>query len=52
MVSVAETKKISTTETMASKWNSMENGIRCGTEMIEVSFSAEKSTIPSTSASK
>ena len=46
MVSVADTRKISTTEMMASAWNSIRNGIRCGTAMMEVSRSAEKSTLP------
>lgn len=46
MVSVADTRKISTTDTMASAWNSMRNGIRCGTAMTEVSRRAEKSTFP------
>ena len=46
MVSVADTRKISTTDKIASAWNSMRNGIRWGTAMIEVSRRAEKSTFP------
>ena len=46
MVSVAETKKIRTTDKIASERNSILNGIKCGKAIKLVSDSAEKSTIP------
>ena len=46
IVSVADTRKINVTETIALRLNSGVNGIRDGNAMTEVSFSAEKSTIP------
>ena len=46
IVSVAETKNISTTDTMASALNSILNGIRCGIAIILISLNEEKSTTP------
>ena len=45
MVSVADTKKMSTTDTIASGRNSMRNGISCGMAIRDVPASEEKSTM-------
>ena len=44
IVSVADTRKINVTDTMAFKLNSILNGIICGNAIIDVFASAEKST--------
>ena len=46
IVSVAETKKIKVTETIASILNSGSKGNRVGSAIIDVSSIAEKSTTP------
>ena len=46
IVSVADTRKISVTDTMALILNSILNGINCGNETIAVLDKDEKSTIP------
>ena len=46
IVSVADTKKIIVTDTIALILNSGLNGIKCGTDMIPQSANPEKSTFP------
>ena len=46
IVSVADTRKIKTTEKIASGRNSILYGIKCGKEMMLVPAIAEKSTFP------